>query len=38
MTEIIVLHTELEKFDGPKSGFSLLIKSDSKKYFLMYHF
>ena len=31
MTEIIILHTELEKFDGPKSGFSLLIKSDNKK-------
>jgi len=31
MTEIIVLHTELEKFDGPKSGFSLLIKNDNRK-------
>ena len=31
MTEIIVLHTELEKYDGPKAGFSLLIKSNNKK-------
>ena len=31
MTEIIVLHTELEKYDGPKAGFSLLIKSYNKK-------
>jgi len=31
MTEIIILHTELKKYDGPKSGYSLLIKSDDKK-------
>ena len=31
MTEVIVLHTELEKYDGPKAGFSLLIESSNKK-------
>lgn len=31
MTEITVIHTELKKYDGPKAGFSLLIKSNKKK-------